>query len=83
MEQRGYESLSWHTVEQKWVFRSLSLHSVPICMPLCHLQAAQKGGEDGRRESNRGGEKSYRNGRRGGNYSAVNTGRRDERGILN
>lgn len=60
-------SLSWHKVERKWAFISLSSHSVPICMPLCHLQAVEKG-EDRRRASNRGGKKSCCNGVRGGNY---------------
>lgn len=50
MERRGYDSRVFHDVCRAEMGIQLTLlHSVPIYMPLCHLQAAQGGGEEGER----------------------------------
>ncbi len=66
MERRGYDSGVFHDgCRAEMGFQITLLHSVPIYMPLCHLQAAQRGRRRG--GSNRGGEKSDCNIRRGEN----------------
>lgn len=66
VERRGYDSGVFHDGCRAEVgFLITLLHSVPIDMPLCHLQVAQRGG----------GEESYCSGRRG-----ENGGREERRG---
>lgn len=63
MEQRGYDSRVFHGgCRAEMGFPITLLHSVPIYMPLCHLQAAHRGEEESRGEERRapamgGGEK--------------------------
>lgn len=58
MERRGYDSGVFHDgCRAEMGFQITLPHSVPIYMPLCHLQAAQRGGgEESRGEEGATGE---------------------------
>lgn len=51
VERRGYDSGVFHGgCRAEMGFQITLMHSVPIYMPLCHLQAAQRGGGEDLRE---------------------------------